>query len=307
MDAWLLVLTPLAVLGVVGLVRFVGCSYNPPVFDDTVVQDYGPTVLGEADLVSYWRLGEATCAGGSVAADQKAAHPGTYRTVALAADPPLLSPAAPGILQCGQPGLLESDDVATSVLVDGGFVEVPFSADLNPPQFTVEAWVRPEWPAAETGVFRCVVASREDTGAGGRQGYILYAGPTLDPATFAVVDPAIRWQAWVGDGTTWRMLVSPAPVALADFNYLAVTYDGTTLRLYVFNAMTDMDGDLSEAVVSYSPNPGKRLYIGMGAPERPAPLYPFKGRMQEGALYRAALPGDRIVAHIASGIMLASP
>jgi hypothetical protein len=198
----------------------------------------------------------------------------------------------------------------TSVRVDGGYVEVGFSAALNPPEFTIEAVVLPEWDPAESGVFRCVIASREETTGPPirRHGYILYAGPTLDPVTAQVVDPTMRWQAWVGTGADdelWQWLVGP-PVEEGP-TYLAATCDGTTLRLYVANEKMDLDLPRIEMAVTYSPNPGQPLYIGMGAPDRavpdPGPLYPFKGRMQEVAVYDAVLPDEAFFNRLATAVL----
>ena len=195
--------------------------------------------------------------------------------------------------------------------VNGGYVSVPFSAVLNPPadkQFSVEAWVHPEWSADEIDLFRCVVASREDTGAS-KHGYILYAGPVLDPTTFAITESAPHWQAWVGDGTTWQMLVGPA-VDVGQTTYLLLTYAGGTqaLTLDAMNANTDMN-TYARSVRSgtiYSPNPAaaaKPLYIGMGAPEIAppgSPRYPFLGSLQEIAFYDTALTTSQASDHVAA-------
>jgi hypothetical protein len=198
--------------------------------------------------------------------------------------------------------------------VDGGHVSVRYNAVLNPPadtSFSVEAWVHPEWSADETDLFRCVVASREDTGAN-KHGYILYAGPVLDPTTFATTDPAMHWQAWVGDGTTWLMLVGP-PVEVGQTTYLLLTFDGQDpdkpLTLDAITANTDMStyARWVRSNTDYSPNPeaaARPLYIGMGAPEIPptgTPLYPFLGRLQEIAFYDKALTKTQASDHVTAG------
>jgi hypothetical protein len=302
MDPWLLPLTPLVLLVLLSLIRFVGCILDATgTYTGPGLQTYGDLVLADPDLVSYWHLGEpAGTAAGATAVDEKAAHDGTYRTFDLPASAPLLSPetAHPPTLAAGQASLIPGP---TSVRVDGGYVEVAFAAALNPPQFTIEAIVLPEWDPAETGVFRCVLASREETTVAPirRHGFILYAGPTLDPVTAAIVDPTVRWQAWVGTGiddAPWQWLVGP-PVAQGP-TYLAATCDGTTLKLHVANESMDLDSLPGEMAVTYSPNPGKPLYIGMGAPDRPVPspgpLYPFKGRLQEIAVYDAVLSDEAL-------------
>jgi hypothetical protein len=302
MDSWPLALTPLVLLVLLSVIRFVGCKFDssgtgtgPP----PGLATYGDVVLADPNLVSFWRLGEpAGTAAGATAVDEKAAHDGTYRTFNLPANAALMSPATahPPTLAAGQGSLVFPQ---TSVRVDGGYVEVGFAAALNPPQFTIEAIVLPEWNPAETGVFRCVLASREETTVAPirRHGYILYAGPTLDPVTAVIVDPTVRWQVWVGTGANnalWQWLVGPA--VEAGPTYLAATCDGATLKLFVANEQMDLDTPGVQMGVTYSPNPGKPLYIGMGAPDRavpvPGPLYPFKGRLQEVAVYDAVLPDE---------------
>jgi hypothetical protein len=303
MDGWLLGLAPLTLWLALALIRFTGCKFDSSGLgfgDGPELASYSDTILAEPDLVAYWRLAEATCEVATQATDEKSAHPGAYRALALPADDLLLSPAAPGLLECGQEGPFGG----AAVRVDGGYVHVPFAAALNPAEFSVEAWVRPEWPASEMGVFHCVAASREDTGVGGtKRGFILYAGPVLDlPTSAEVVDSTLHWQAWVGDGTSWQAVVSTTPVVAEQATYLCATYDGTTLTLFAANESMDLDAPPATASVEYHENPGQPLYIGMGAPERdvpdPGPLYPFRGQIQDVAVYEAPLSGTTVVQHV---------
>ena len=218
---------------------------------------------------------------GDTAKDEKGLQDGTYQSTALMAAVQSPPTSDPPILLAGQTGLLTNFPPDSSVKVNGGHVSVRYNAALNPPAdqaFSVEAWVHPEWSTDETDLFRCVVASREDTGTN-KHGYIIYAGPVLDPTTFATTDPAMHWQAWVGDGTTWLMLVGP-PVEVGQNTYLLLTYDGRDpdkpLTLDAISAVTNMS--TYERVVRfdtvYSPNPAEAarpVYIGMGAPETPGP------------------------------------
>jgi Concanavalin A-like lectin/glucanases superfamily len=207
----------------------------------------------------------------------------------------------------GSAGARAEDPSHTSVRVDGGYARVPYSPALNPAanqKFSVEAWVHPEWSPDEMDLFRCVVASREDTGAN-KHGYILYAGPVLDPTTFATIDPTMHWQAWVGDGTTWLMLVGPK-VDVDVTTYLLLTYDGVTqtLTLDALNTNVAMAPRLVRpGATTYSPNPAaaaKPFYSGMGAPEIAPPgnpMYPFLGSLQEVAFYNEALTKDQAAKH----------
>ena len=303
MTDWLLVLILLSVAAVLSCFRFLGCLLDttglpgPP--------EYGDKIKGEA--IAYWRLGEParTMADGT-AKDEKSLQDGIYKATALMSDVQSAPTPDPATLELGQPGIVAGAPSQTSMNVEGGHVSVDLNPALNPPPdkaFSVEAWVHPEWDAGETDIFRCVAASREDTGTN-KHGYILYAGPVLDPTSFATTDPTMHWQAWVGDGTTWLMLVGP-PVEAGQTTYVLLTYDGMqqTLTLDAVAANTDMStyARWSRSGTVYSPNPSRPLYIGMGSPETSPPRYAFRGRLQEVAFYDKALTPDQVSDHVTAG------
>jgi hypothetical protein len=303
MIDWYMLLAPLSILAILLLFRFLGCKFTASDDPTTPPPTYNEIIIEEADLVAYWRLGEPAGTGsGAQAKDEKAANPGAYATAVLAEDPGQQSPAAPGALNLGAPGLIEGSP-ATSMQVNGGFVSVPFDAALNPPKtpgFTVEAWVVAQWDSGETGFFRSVIDSQGDGGA--PSGYSLYAGP--DPLNAA--DPKYYWQAYVGTGTELRFVRSSFPVALDQITYLVLTYDGTTETLTLYSA--DMEMDLNamltppQITVSYSQNLTAPLFIGMGNPAGPSPLWPFQGRIQEVAIYKKALDAATIEKHGFAGL-----
>jgi hypothetical protein len=207
----------------------------------------------------------------------------------------------PPVLTLGASGLLSNAPGDTCIIVDGGYVEIPFDAALNTPAFSVMAWCLPEFDPSEAvdgqPVFRCLLASREGNGVQ-PAGFMIYSGPNLSNPT----DTTIYWQTWIGDGKpgdSWTRLVGPA-VAANETTHLAVTYDGTTLMLYV-NHSNEGPPD-AQADAGYSPNTSKSFYIGMGAPDAPQPAYPFKGRLQDVRYYKAAQPAsviDNIIGQMA--------
>jgi hypothetical protein len=88
-----------------------------------------------------------------------------------------------------------------------------------------------------------------------------------------------------------------------------VTYDGTTLTLWVNPAETTpgseyAKGPASGFVPTVSPIP---LYIGMGRPDRATPLFPFNGRIQDVAFYNAVLDGNTIQTHYLNGSGMQDP
>jgi hypothetical protein len=336
---WLVVLMPFLTLALLTLYRFVGCSFHggPPTpgcdppgeGDEIVPRAYEETVLPHPNLESYWPLGGTALfvvdvdPGGTP-------HPGVQDRAVLPAVPVLFSPATPDppILDPNAPGLLESAPARPALRVHGGYARVPFTVELNSPgtasdptlpDFSVEAWVRPEWPVDEVPGFRTVVASRDEFPDGAitrRQGYVLYAGPKVaeEPGDPDIDLTAYYWQVWVGDGAIWRMLKGPRvfdPVTPSQQTvYLAATFRRRTVEGDHELALWINDQVVTKLVATFEPNRAKPLYIGIGAPERPVPdppapgephrpdplppanegpLFPFHGRIQEAAVYRTWL------------------
>jgi hypothetical protein len=335
MSEWYLLLAPVAVLAVLALVRFVGCASILNIDEVEYKSTYSQTVESDAP-VSYWRFQEThsaepapgpsvpnTPVAGGTAKDEMGRNDGTYKAVLLQQPPPPPlppdSPAALGNLVLLAPGLLDvSEQQKTSLSVDGGYVEVPFSNSFNLPSFSLEALVRPEWSPAETGLYRAVVtcATVDVTPSAPKAfGFGLFAGP--DPSNPSSSDV---WQIWLSDGTTFKPFKdSVRSLTTVDFtktNYLAVTYDDGAKKLNMFAWVAGSDLELAHplkdvAVPAYSPvtNPTQSLLIGMHRPPLgsgvsvPFPLYhPFKGRIQEVAIYGKALSAERVTSHIMIGL-----
>jgi hypothetical protein len=356
MSDWYFLLTPLAVLAVLLLFRFIGCS-SFGASDDAAIEtkpgptptadpvpDYPGTVLKD-NPVSYWRLQEKhsaepspgatannTPVTGGQAKDEKGNNPGTYKAVKVqppAPPPPpppapnlTDSPPAPGTITLESTGLLELPGAqSTSLFVDGGYVEVPFSNSLLLNSFTFEALVRPEWDPndpKESGRYRTVIAHNAlDVPAPPATpklfGFGLFAGPVPGTAGGFPV-----WQIWLADGTKFTPIKDPirdfTPVDFSTVNYLAVTYDAPSkkLNMYVYVRGINLDSGVAHPVndvtADFSPAVGKSLLIGMHRPPAPSaiPLYhPFKGRIQEVAIYNTAMPIGRCPgARICAGMHL---
>lgn len=277
MHDWLILGIPLLVAALVLALGFVGCGLD---VEGTGAPDlYQTSIFSNPHLVSYWRLDES--AGATAAADDKGANAGTYV----------------GGVTLSQPGLPQngSDTAAT---FDGvsGYVKVPHKdGSLNPPKFTVEALVR---LTGGNGAFRAVVSSRDiDAATKKHYGYILYANDQN------------KWEAWLGDGTTgaWQMVTGP-PASSATMHYLAMTYDGTTLSLYV-DPVDDapQPGQVFSKAVGFAANGARELRIGAGANEQ-APTYFFAGTIDEVAIYNDALDYKTIRSHsVVASVGMAPP
>ncbi|MBV9221833.1 MAG: LamG domain-containing protein, partial [Methylobacteriaceae bacterium] len=261
MSASLLVVLPLALLAIVSLLCFAGCTFNPTL---EPYYKYQHTVLQTSGVVAFWPLDETT---GTTAVNQVSNSPPGTNGNYLATTVPypddtqdlLRSAPAPGTFQIDQsPGIVAGDcnngdptQLSPCAVFDGGYVSIDANASLNPAQFSVEAWVRPDWTATDPAAFRVVVMSR-DNSPPIFDGFALFAGPDN------------IWAVSVSDGASpLQQVKANGPFALGLTNHLVATYDGSTLTLYV-------DGDASSLPnVTYNPNVTKPIYIGTGAPELP--------------------------------------
>ena len=311
-------LAAVAVLAILSLFRFinaVGCEKVFPLDSIEVCYEatYPLTVIKEPP-VAYWRLQEPSSAeppgpappvgappvSGGTAKDEmgQGLNPGVYKKIQLA--PGSNSAAAPGTLILGVPGLLTpeepTEEPSTSMEVDGGFVEVPFTSALHAPSFTVEALVWPDSATSnETDIFRTVIeSSGDDVSNSPTRGYGIYAGPE----DFTVPNLPSVWQVWMGNGSTFQPVIkAPAQHLVFDKpTYLAVTFDGSEITLYVYYANIDNGLFLSSVSFSYQPETTTSLFIGIGRLP-PNLFYPFKGKIQEVAVYDKALTKQCVAGH----------
>lgn len=216
---------------------------------------YVATILRDGP-VAYWRLDESE---GTVAADSAGSYDGTYvNGVTL-----------------GEPGALVGDDntAARFTQANQTFVEVPWSANLNTPEFTFECWAKVTGGSG----YRSPMTSRGDPP---QEGYIFYATPNNN------------WEFWTGPG--WDG-VGGASVENDVWVYLAGTFDGTTKRYFVNGQ------EVGSSSPSYVPNDADVLRIGAGASESPTGNYFFEGVVDEAAVYNKALSAARILTHYQAG------
>lgn len=264
----ILIAAPLLIAAVVMAVRFVGCGFQAGGIPANT--QYSTTVLDTAGLVSFWRLNEQS---GTTATDSKDGNNGAYEGAETLGVPGLVSPDSH-----------DSDNLGAQFDGQTGFVSVQFAANLNPPQFTVEALVQPSGNDPNKHV---IVAS--DTG-------------------YQLVLHGNAVEASVGSGGTFQ---SPVVVNAGSEGgppyYIAMTYDGTNLELYVNPAASDGkqnflnnentgNGRYDIAQVAYQPATSNALRIGASA-DAGSPGEFFPGVIQNVAVYDIALDFEAIVNH----------
>ncbi len=267
MTESVIIAAPLLIGAVVLALRFVGCSFQPGMAANTA---YSQAILGTAGLVSFWRLNEQS---GNKAVDSKDGNNGGYE----------------GAVTRGVSGLVSSDSQDSdnfAAQFDGqtGYVSVPFAANLNPATFTVEALVQPSGTDSNEHV---IVSS--DTG-------------------YQLVLNGSDIEAYVGTGGAFQPpVVVHAGAEGGPPYYIAMTYDGTNLELYVNPAASDGktnfldnentgNGRYNVGQVGYQPATSNALRIGASANAASAGEF-FSGAIQNVAVYDAALSFDEIVNH----------
>jgi hypothetical protein len=310
MSALLVSLCLIGVAAIVWSACFVGCGFAPQAAPIESFYEYQNTVENTSGLVAFWPLNDTS---GTVATDLGPNQfNGTYTTAAdvLMYDPVQQSDAAPGTFTLNQPNIVAGDalsgdpsQLSPCVNFNGGFVSVPWQGALGPPtpaQFTLEAWVVPNWTLADAQnnpSFRSVVASAALT-AGTFSGFALLATPDN------------LWAAAIGIGSqdVFATIGSNQTIVQGSLYFLVMTYDGTTLTLWVNPADTSQPPDASVAASGFVPVPSPvPLYIGTGRPDLSTPLFPFNGYIQDVAFYNVVLDNQTIATHYMNGSGMKMP
>jgi Concanavalin A-like lectin/glucanases superfamily len=120
------------------------------------------------------------------------------------------------------------------------YVEVPYSASLNPTQFTVSCWVKAE-EGQKTHGFPLVNRSQNS----GLKGYFFSTTETTEN----------RWLMGVGAGSGWNTLTG-TKVMLNTWTHLTATHDGNALKFYINGTLA------GTANVPYTVNSGSPLCFG---------------------------------------------
>jgi type II secretory pathway pseudopilin PulG len=220
---------------------------------------YKSVVLGDSP-VGYWRLDETS---GTTAKDSSGnGNNGTYS----------------GGVTLNQQSILSDGNAAATFDGSSGYVEIPYNASLNPPIFSIEAWVKP----TTTGTYLYVAGTLRTTLVTPITGYRLAR----------LADG--RWMFSIGDGTSDPSIYATS-TAVNEYVHLIGTYDGARLRFYKNGVLEST----SAGTLTLSQNTTKPLRI--GAPPETSSNF-FNGTIDDVAIYNRALTAEEVEEHYLSGI-----
>jgi hypothetical protein len=168
--------------------------------------------------------------------------------------------------------------VGSALLCDGvaSHLEVPHRAELEPAQLTLEAWVHVGPYAGGKDPRRWVAAKNDNEWTDGHYGLVVRD------------DEAGAYLNIGGGKKNCSSAFSTSNPVRKEWQHLAMTYDGKTLRVYV-------DGkEVARKNVGKKRRPGKgALSIG----RRPDGFVYLNGKVDEVRLYKKALPAKTIAEH----------
>jgi RHS repeat-associated protein len=214
--------------------------------------------------VAWWRLDEVS---GATAADYTGDHNGAYPTFFNGYD--------------GEGAPYGTSDAGITTDNGHGPVSIPYSAALNQPQFSVEAWVRPT--AFGDGSSPGTSESPIVDGASCNGYHLSIATPWHHSPYFVFGVPA------TGSG----VVVSAPELVEADKWYLVTaTFDGTTARLYV-NGEAVAAGSVAG---TYTPNATTSTTIGR-CTDLNSEMRAFGGNIDEVSVYNHAMSAAEVSTH----------
>lgn len=179
----------------------------------------------------------------------------------------------------GQPGFHGGD---TAALFDGvtGRIIVPNSLSLNPAHITIEAKVRWDGP---NGFYQRIVEKS--------------SFPQLAQYGFGIMpDGRMHAEFRTSSATISVNVDSITAIAPGVEAHIAVTYDGNVIRLYL-NGVLDSETPAPGAISPKPPTPANLIESGVGIGNQTERDRPFRGLIDEVALYPTALSAERILAH----------
>lgn len=229
------------------------------------ISNFAAEVLADGPI-GFWRLGELP---GSVTAADASGNGNNG--------------GCSGTITFGQPGFHGGDTAALFAGVTGpasGRIIVLNSNSLNPPHITMEAKVRWDGP---NGFYQRILEKS--------------SFPELAQYGFGILpDGHVRVELRTSSATVSVNVDSIALVATGVETHLVATYDGAVIRIYV-NAVLDSETRAPGSISPKPPTPANLIESGIGIANQTQRDRPFKGLIDEVALYPRALSAERVLAH----------
>lgn len=212
--------------------------------------------------VSYWKLDETS---GTIATDAVGGNNGTYT----------------GGYTLNQPGIPSTGRPAALFNGTSGYVALGTPASLN----ITAAWTLEAWVYLTSTPNGSAVIGEQWTGG---------SNPVLYELGFGISSGGAALEGGYYTGSAWKAVIGSA-LSLNAWHHIVCTWDGATLRLYADGAQ------VASGAQSPGPTAGiNTLYIGRRHDAGNAPFFP--GRIDEVAIYSAALSAARVTAHYNAGI-----
>jgi len=225
------------------------------------ISNFAAEVMADGPI-GFWRLGEP--AGSATTGDSSGnANNGSCT----------------GGITFGQPGFHGGDAAA---LFDGvsGRIVVLNSNSLNPPHITMEAKVR--WDGANDLYQRIVEKS---------------SFPELAQYGFGILpDGHVHVELRTSSAPISVSIDSIAVLSIAIETHIVATYDGSLIRIYL-NGVLDNQTHAPGSISPKPPTQANLVESGVGIGNQTQRNRPFKGLIDEVALYPRELPADRVLAH----------
>lgn len=231
---------------------------------------YADTVTATPGLASYWRLGETR---GTTALDVRRIRTGTYLNGVRLGQPP--APFATANTSAAFDG--SNDAVSLGDAYDHSGTAA----------FSVELWLRPSRVGAAT-VWRRVLSKEAPDGTG----YLLSIAP--DSAGASAQQLVFERRSSTGADA----VSSTTALAADSWSHVAVTFDGTTLRVY-------RHGRLEATQPSRRSLPNTRASLRLGAAS--SGHSHLGGQLDDVSVYSRALSSATVAQHHAAGVAQASP
>ncbi len=217
---------------------------------DVLLPDRWPSMVAGLDPIAWYRL-----APGNALVDETGNHDGTS-SVAWGTNPGALSAT--------------DDDGACGILGGSSHLFAPYAAALNPTgDFTVMGWMKPSTIAAGT---RTLVSLEDTTGR-----------------SYVIRQNAAAIEAFVGGTSGLNQVDAPGALTAGAWTFVALTWDGVTIRLFVNGELVDSSAPTSRTLAGTA-RPLRLAAGGTGS----SPSNYWQGSIDEVALLDGAVDADTL-------------